>query len=80
MLTFSSLGEERNTMELTLFNEKEQSTKKISFSGKNVKSLLAKLKINPETVIIARNNEIIIEEEILKDKDKLEILSVVSGG
>jgi len=67
-------------MELTIFRELEQSTEKISFSGEKVKELLEQLKINSETVLVIRNNEVITEEEILHDNDKLEILSVVSGG
>jgi len=42
--------------------------------------LLDKLKINPVTVIVSRENELITEEERLKDKDKIRILSVISGG
>lgn len=46
----------------------------------NVSDLLKELKINPITVIVTRNNEVITEKEKLKDNDKLEILSVISGG
>ncbi len=67
-------------MELTLFIERENCRKKIKFSGKNVNELLHQLKINPEVVIVTRNNQVLTEEEILSPKDKLEILSVVSGG
>ena len=60
-------------------NEKNNSTEKISFSG-SVKELLEKLNINPETVLVVRNNEVITEDENLDDDDSLEILSVISGG
>lgn len=45
-----------------------------------VLDLLKKLDINPVTVIISRNNELILEDEKLKNKDEVKILSVISGG
>jgi len=48
--------------------------------AKTVKELLEKLKINPTTVIVTRNNELITEEQKIKDSDKIKILSVISGG
>ncbi|MFA6461521.1 MAG: MoaD/ThiS family protein [Candidatus Woesearchaeota archaeon] len=67
-------------MEITVKIEKDNSTKKINFSGKTVAELLIQLKINSEVSIVTRNNEILTEEELIKPKDKIEILSVVSGG
>ncbi|MBU0456513.1 MAG: MoaD/ThiS family protein [Nanoarchaeota archaeon] len=67
-------------MELKIFDEREQTTKTIQFRKKTVKELLLQLDINPETVIVTKDNEVITEEELLKDKDRLEILSVISGG
>lgn len=45
-----------------------------------VLDLLKELKINPVTVIISRNNELILEDERLNDNDEIKILSVISGG
>jgi sulfur carrier protein len=67
-------------MEIIVHFEKDNSTKKVKFNGKIVKELLTQLKLNSETIIVTRNNEVIPEEESLKNKDKLELLSVVSGG
>lgn len=67
-------------MKLTIVTERTGTTEKINFSGKTVKELLDHLKINPEIVILARRNQVLTEEDLLKDKDKIEILSVVSGG
>ncbi len=67
-------------MELVIKREREQSREKISFSGKTVKELLLKLKLNPETVLVVRKKEVLTEDELVKNKDKIEILSVVSGG
>lgn len=67
-------------MDITVHFEKDNSTKKIKFAGKTVKQLLLQLKLSPEVVLVTRKNEVITEEEVLKHKDKIEILSVVSGG
>ena len=42
--------------------------------------LLKALKINPVTVIVSRNDELVLEDEKIKDKDEIKILSVISGG
>ncbi|MGV8141530.1 MAG: MoaD/ThiS family protein [Candidatus Woesearchaeota archaeon] len=44
------------------------------------KKLLAKLKINPSSVILVKNDEVVLEDEILENDDEIKILSVVSGG
>lgn len=45
-----------------------------------VEDLFKKLNINPVTVIVSRNNELILEDEKLKNNDEIKILSVISGG
>ena len=45
-----------------------------------VADLLIKLNINPVTVIVSRNNELILEDEKLNNNDEIKILSVISGG
>jgi sulfur carrier protein len=52
---------------------------KLRFEGK-VSLLLSKLKINPETVIVVKNDELITEDDSLLDKDKIKLVSVISGG
>jgi len=49
-------------------------------SKAKVSDLLDKSGINPETVIIKRGKEIIPDTEVLKDKDKLEAIKIISGG
>ena len=49
-------------------------------SNSIVLDLLKKLKINPVTVIVSRNNELTLEDEKLKNNDEIKILSVISGG
>lgn len=70
----------RKTMNITVHFEKEQTTKDILLTGTSVNDLLEQLKINPETVLVVRNKEVITEDEILSENDNLQILSVISGG
>ena len=64
---------------MELFIEKDNVRKDLRFSG-TVSKLLAKLKLNPESVVVVKNNEIVTEDEKLSDSDSVELLSVVSGG
>ena len=67
-------------MELTVHNEREHSTTTFLFSGKTVQDLLLQQKINAETVLVVRNNEVLPETEEVHDKDHITFLSVISGG
>lgn len=49
-------------------------------NNSDVADLLQKLSINPVTVIVSRNNELILEDEKLGNNDEIRILSVISGG
>ncbi len=64
---------------MKLYIQKSQKEKTIKFSGL-VKTLLGKLRINPETVIVTANGTLVTEEQTLKNSDDVEILQVVSGG
>lgn len=67
-------------MKLTVFIEKTNLKQEISLAGETVSDLLTHLKLNPETVIVLRNSEVITEKEALAEDDHLEIISVISGG
>ena len=68
-------------MRLNVFFEREDKNSKIELDeNSSVKDLLDKLKINPVTVIAARDNELIPENEKLRDNDNIRIMPVVSGG
>jgi sulfur carrier protein len=67
-------------MELTIRNEKEQTTQVHHFTGKTVGQLLTELQINVETVLVVRNSEVLLEDELLNNQDTIELLSVISGG
>lgn len=67
-------------MEINIFIEKENRTDTVNFNKSLVSDLLKEMNINPETVIVVRSGEVLTEKEILQDKDKIELLSVISGG
>jgi len=67
-------------MDIHVFNERQQTTTTVEFEGSKVKELLSRLKLNPEAFLVVRNNEVITEEETLQDDDRIELLSVISGG
>ncbi|MBU1201936.1 MAG: MoaD/ThiS family protein [Nanoarchaeota archaeon] len=64
---------------MEIFIEKTNKRIKKNFSG-IAKDLLKILKMNSESVLIVRNDELITEEEQLKNTDDVKILSVISGG
>ena len=68
-------------MQVTVFFDRENKEKKVEL-GKNmlVRDLLAKMNVNPVTVIVSRGDTIIIEDEKLKENDKIKLFSVISGG
>lgn len=70
-----------NKIKVNVFIDRENKNTKLEL-GDNpiVADLLKKLGINPITVIVSRNNELILEDEKLKNNDEIKILSVISGG
>ena len=48
--------------------------------GSNVFDVLEAMKINSETVLVKRKKQLIPHDETLKDKDELELITVISGG
>ena len=67
-------------MNIEVYFEREQTKKKIEFSGTTVDDLLKQLNVNPETVLVTKNEEVVTEDEKLSDNDCLELLNVISGG
>lgn len=45
-----------------------------------LKVILKQLSIPVESVILIKNDSICLEDELVKDTDKIKLLSVVSGG
>lgn len=48
--------------------------------GSTLRVVLLKLQIQPDTVLATRNNELITDDEILRDGDVIKLVSVISGG
>ena len=68
-------------MKLKVFYDRENSEKAIELDNNpTVEDLLKKMGINPVTVIVSKNNDIILEDEKLNEKDDIKIISVISGG
>tara|TARA_Y100000034_G_C6887219_1_gene407502 strand:+ start:447 stop:659 length:213 start_codon:yes stop_codon:yes gene_type:complete len=61
-----------------VYIESENITKNVN--ALTPQEILKKLKINPETVIISRNEELILLDQKLENNDEIKLLSVISGG
>ncbi|HAA89025.1 MAG: ThiamineS protein [Thermoanaerobacterales bacterium 50_218] len=61
---------------------------KVKYQGKVIevkgnrrgKEVLRELGINPETVLVIREGELVTEDTMLSEDDQIEIISVISGG
>ena len=70
-----------NKINVNIFIDRENKHVKLELEKNSpVSVLLNKLCINPVTVIVSRNNELILEDESLNNNDDIKILSVISGG
>jgi len=68
-------------MQIEVFFDRKKEEKTVEVDNNaSVKDLLNKMDINPVTVIVSRDNNIILEDEKIKDKDKIKLISVISGG
>ena len=66
---------------IKVYLERDEKTLEIESKGiKTISDLLLKLKINPITVVVTKNNEVSIEQTKITSKDIIKIISVVSGG
>ena len=68
-------------MEIKAFIDRENSSRQVKL-GKDatIRGLLDSLKINPVTVIVSKNGELVMESEKLNENDNIKIFSVISGG
>jgi sulfur carrier protein ThiS len=68
-------------MPIKVFNDRENTEKLLETkSNVSVKDLLGKLNINPVTVIVSRDGDIMTEEDIVGKDDEIKLISVISGG
>jgi len=68
-------------MQINVIYDREKQEKTIDLEeNSSIKDLLTKMNINPVTVIVSKDDNIILEDENLNDKDKIKLISVISGG
>ena len=68
-------------MLIKVFFDRENRNESIELEDESlVSNILEKFNINPVTVIIAKNDEVVTKEEKLNNNDEIKILSVLSGG
>jgi sulfur carrier protein ThiS len=48
--------------------------------NRKVRQVLAELSINPETVLVIRERELLTREDRVSEDDRIEIRPVISGG
>lgn len=66
---------------MDVYIEREDTTKTVDIEKEmNCRELLKKLNISQESVILVKNGNICLEDEVLTNDDYLKVLSVVSGG
>ena len=63
---------------MKVFIERSREEKDVTASS--VKDVLEALSINPDTVLVMKNDVLVTEDESLVESDVLKILSVISGG
>ena len=66
-------------MEITVIYERTKHKKEISESI-TIKEVLESMDISSETVVVKKNNEIVMDEENINDKDVIEVIRVIFGG
>lgn len=66
-------------MQITLIIGEDEKQLDID-EGKTVKNLLQMMEIPVETVVVKKNQSIIIEEELIEDGDIIEVIKVIYGG
>jgi len=48
--------------------------------GMTIRKALQKLNIEPDSVLITRNGELITDDEIIRVNDEIKLVPVISGG
>ena len=66
-------------MEITIIFGKKRENREIQ-ENMTIKEVLDALDISSETVVVKRNNEIVMDEESLDNGDVIEIIRVIYGG
>ena len=66
-------------MEVTVIVGEDENIMKVD-EGKTVKDLLQIMEIPIETVVVKKNQSIVIEEESVEEGDVIEVIKVIYGG
>ncbi len=66
-------------MQFTLINGEKKETKPLK-KNLTIKKLLDEIETPLETVVVKKNGEIVIEEEIIQDEDIIEVIHIIYGG
>lgn len=66
-------------MEITVIFGKKEEIKEINETI-TIKEVLNEMDISSETVVVKRNNEIVMDEETLQNGDIIEVIRVIYGG
>lgn len=64
---------------MEIFIERQSETIERAFSG-TAAQLLADLNVNPQTVLVVCDGQLITEDEDVSSAERIELLTVVSGG
>lgn len=55
--------------------------REVEMSGsRRVRDLLQELKINPESVLVVRGQELLTPDELVRDEETVEVVPAISGG
>ncbi|GAB6055852.1 MoaD/ThiS family protein [Methanobacterium movens] len=66
-------------MKFTLINNKK--TEQLSFKNNlTIKELLDQIEKPLETVVIKKNGQIVLEDEIIQEGDTIEVIQIIYGG
>jgi len=65
-------------VKVTVYLERSKETKEIEIRDFN--DLFVKLNLNPEAMLVIKDNKLITEKTKLNENDKIRILPVISGG
>ena len=65
---------------MKIYIESRDFKKNVSFSGRTIKQLMKGLGLSSENFVISRNGEIVLEDELLANGDKVKLFPVISGG
>ena len=66
-------------MEVTVIFGKKEENREVQ-ENTTIKEVLNAMDISSETVVVKKNNEIVMEEECLVNGDVIEIIRVIYGG